>query len=432
MPKLMVNFLLDVSHSMSETLPNSGSSSSSSSSLSTTSSSTSPTKLDMAINTISTQILAEQLRSKTSEFCLQTYGDKTTHNYLNETQGGYEYVNEIFPMGTTDASTLPKIHAIKASDNSIPSGDIIDGFAVALDIFLRVNPKLKRNRILILVTDAESKVDLDGLDDLGKILNSMISSDVVVHILVMGRVNSDSSVVKTENMKLLKDVASKTGGSIMEANSHSEAIVFFADKGIGVSPALAKFNLEIGPQLTIPVKVWGKAQANKFPTLSRHVIQSETVNEMDVDDSNNYDAVKLETIYRDVTRPDEEISPVNLIHAYKYGQQYIPLNSNEMEALKLSNTPNTITILGFVSTQKVPRHFYLSPTSVLQGDVQVEHSNLVYSKESELPHSIRVQLSITALSRAMRELGQVALVKRVKREESGPSLMVLSPPPHWR
>jgi hypothetical protein len=156
--KLMVDILVDVSHTMSETLE-----------VAAQDGNSMPSKLDMAINAISTQILAEQLRSKTSEFCLQTYGASTTCNYLHNSQGGYDNVNEIFPMGATDASTLQKLHSLKASDRSVGDGDIIDGLAVGLDVFLRINSKLKRNRILILITDGESKVEVDDLGDLGKI-----------------------------------------------------------------------------------------------------------------------------------------------------------------------------------------------------------------------------------------------------------------------
>ncbi|RYH14677.1 VWA domain-containing protein [archaeon] len=113
-------------------------------------------KLEMSKAFIGHYIMQRIIASKTVEFGLMTYGDDTTHNYLNSTQGGYEHVNEIIGMGKPNDQTLcaiPKVHPGRRA------GDLLDGLIAAQDVLIRVNGGKAYNRILLLITDGESKVE---------------------------------------------------------------------------------------------------------------------------------------------------------------------------------------------------------------------------------------------------------------------------------
>lgn len=113
-------------------------------------------KLEMSKAFIGHYFMQRMLASKTVEFGLMTYGDNTTHNYLNSTQGGYEQINEIIGMGKPSEQTLCAIPKVQPGRRA---GDLLDGLIAAQDVLIRVNSGKAYNRILLLVTDGESKVE---------------------------------------------------------------------------------------------------------------------------------------------------------------------------------------------------------------------------------------------------------------------------------
>ena len=88
--------------------------------------------------------MQRMMASKTVEVGVITYGNsqEKTNNYLNESMGGYDGVNEVIKMGRPSTSTLSIINSISEETDSseeLNHADIIDGIVVAQDVLIRTN-----------------------------------------------------------------------------------------------------------------------------------------------------------------------------------------------------------------------------------------------------------------------------------------------------
>ena len=97
-------------------------------------------KLDLAKAIVTHFITKERLRSKTCQYQIITYGDEKTNNYLNSTQGAYEYVNEIESFREADPETIVKVVrevGTKAGNDCKRDCTPVDAVGVSLDAMIR-------------------------------------------------------------------------------------------------------------------------------------------------------------------------------------------------------------------------------------------------------------------------------------------------------
>ena len=125
--------------------------------------------------------------------------------------------------------------------------------------------------------------------------------------------------------------------------------------------------------------------------------------------------VKRDTTYRNPEDPDVELGPEEKVKGYKYGPQYVPVTSVEEDMFKLK-APASVTVIGTIPAADIPRYHYLESPLFLQGAVD----------------SDAAQVSIMALSRALRDSGRVMLARFVKRENADPFLAALIPSEHGK
>lgn len=343
-------------------------------------------------------VLQRMIASKTVEFGITTIGDDETNNYLNESQGDYENINEIWSIGRPSGETLRSLHAVKPGRHP---GDLIDGIIVSQDALIRVNSGKAFNRLMLLVTDGET--EMNGLDDLEGIVASMQTvKNFAVYIAMIGKVTSTSSHVKQENAKVLKSIACNVHGRYMEIEELGESFhLLSGGLGLGTKPVLTKTVLEVSPLLKIPVTYWSKVSKATAPTLKK-----QNKNAPPSADS----VVKRDISYRNPEDPDQEVPEEEKVKGFKYGNQYVPVSSADEEKFKIPGT-GIIRVIGFIPAHNIPRFHYLDGPSYVYP-----------SQELDAAYS-----AIKAFSIAMKSKDRVALVRLVKRENSDPSLMVLIP-----
>lgn len=112
--------------------------------------------------------------------CVGVVGLKTdgTSNTLQD-DDGYENISvlqELGPMTMTSLKTLQS--SIKPSKTA--SGDAISAIVVAVDMIDTFTKKLKWNRKIIMVTDAQSGIDPDDIGDIAHKIN-----DSNIHLTVL-------------------------------------------------------------------------------------------------------------------------------------------------------------------------------------------------------------------------------------------------------
>ena len=367
-----------------------------------------PSKMAIAKSFFGSYLIERMMASKTTEFCLVTNGDDTTHNYLNQNQGGgYERIHEIFPLTRATIGMIETAHGL--SCGSAP-GDTIDGIVVGFDILDRTNVGKAFNKVLLLITDGEA--DILGLEDLNLIIGNMKEKDCAVYVLLLGKVSSMSSSNKIQNAGVLKRIATLTRGRYCEANDLSDCMPIFASApGLSTKPRQNKFIFEITPHMRVPCITWNKTKSIMLPNMKKApILVSASSGIIDGDDSYEPPSIKTDITWRNPADEDEEVSLNDRIKGYRYGSQYIPIQGDEEKAFKVPGE-QIIQLIGFVASTTVPRHHYLLKSVVLEGN----------------PNLFSAVSTVRSLHNAMITTDTVALVRFVSKQDADPCLSVLIP-----
>ena len=281
--KTMLTFLVDVGRTMNDNMHEDG-----------------PKKLSTSLTLIASHMTQRIMASKTVEFSVVTYGSESTNNSLNETQGNYEGIEEIMPMGTKTFAMIEDVYKIK--ENSTGVCDLIDGIAVAQDILIRGNVGKKYNRVLVVVTDGETEVDPDGMDILNTCVEKMRDDGFIVYFCVLG---NSKSAVQVENIKLFTNIASVVAnGGIKVLRNLGDGLCFLASgPGLGSKPQQTKVNFQISPTAPgIPCLQWNSVMKQAVPSLKKQ--SKKSYDPMDPGSG----TVKRDSSHRNPNDVDEEVT----------------------------------------------------------------------------------------------------------------------------
>ena len=231
------------------------------------------------------------------------------------------------------------------------AGDFIEGIVAAMDALVRVNAGKAFNRILLLVTDAETAVE--GVEDLEAILPQMQDlKNFALYIAVVGKVDAAaSSAVKVENVKLLQSLAEQSGaGRCLEVASLGDAAqLLSAGLGLSTKPTLSKITLELSPEVRVPCAYYGPVSATPLPSLKkRSRLAAASAADDDIDDTAA--ALKRDIVYRDPDDAEREVDASLKVKGYRYGAQFVPVTTADEAALKAPFAgPPTVRVIGFVA-----------------------------------------------------------------------------------
>jgi len=395
MMKTMMTVLVDVGKSMDNPLHAGG-----------------PKKITTATTLIASHMTQRIMASKTIEFSVVTYGSSATNNFLNSTDGGYEHVEEVVPMGTKTLANVGDVYNIAAGNDA--TSDIIDGFAVAQDILIRCNVGKKYNRVLLLITDGETEVDPDGIDHLNICVQKMRDDGFVLYTLVLGaqaQAQSQSqgpkSNIFTENMKLFQHMTSVVGTGGLKAVRHlGDGLCFLSSgPGLGPKPQQSKCQLNISPTLpAVPCALWNRVMKQTLPSLKKQSKRS--FNPMDPGSG----AVKRDVSHRNPDDPDEVIEMEHKLKGYKYGREYVPITAADEEMLRLPSVAG-ITVIGFLPISAVPRQYFMAGSVIMEPQ----------------PDNAVAASVFAALGQVLASTHQVGLVRVVKKDNAEPFLGCLLP-----
>jgi ATP-dependent DNA helicase 2 subunit 2 len=297
-------------------------------------------------------------------------------------------------------------------------GDMIDGIVVGQDILIRVNQKLKFNRILLLVTDGETKVE--GIEDLETIATQMINeTKIELYVAMIGKVVDDSSIIKKNNAKLLYSLAKSVKGRFIMIDNYLEGIHLFASApGLCTKPQLPQIVFQLSPTVKIPCIYFSKNMKSKLPSLKKQVASNSDLigggynigavkAENDVSSSlyGSSNALKRDTVYRNPDDPDLELDADERVKGYRYGSQYIPLTAEDEEMFKIPGNGG-ITVIGAVPLSEIARHHFLEGPIIIKGQQEYDCT----------------QQAIASISYALKSTSKALLVRFVKKDKADPVL----------
>ncbi|TQW10412.1 Ku family DNA helicase [Cordyceps javanica] len=363
--------------------------------------------------------------------CVGVVGLRTdgTRNNLME-EDGYENISVLQELGPMTMTSLKNLQtSIKPSKEF--AGDAISAIVVAVDMIDTFTKKLKWNRKIVMITDAQSGIDPD---DIGEIAHKINDSNIHLTVLGVdfddpeyGFKEEDKSSTKAANEQTLKALADQcTDGvfaSIVEAIDEidtprvKQVKPYKSYEGTLVLGDPTKFP----SALTINVERYFKTHLARQITASTVVFKTEqggtqstqTLDE-EAADGVEFSAVKQARTYK-VNAPDapggkKDVEFESLAKGFEYGRTAVHISESEHNITKLE-TVKSFSIVGFIPWDKYEP--FLS-----MGEVCVTHARK-FDEKSEL--------AMSSLVWALHELESYAVARLVTKDGKDPNLVLLAP-----
>ncbi|XP_006454821.1 hypothetical protein AGABI2DRAFT_148177 [Agaricus bisporus var. bisporus H97] len=381
---------------------------------------------------------------KTDQCGVVTFGSQVTSNIINERNGGYENVEEVFSIAQPTANLLSKLDSLSTSN---VKGDAMDGLIVAIQTQAEYLGKKKSwTRKIVLLTNGECPFEpehweaaVQKMDDFGVSLTVVgvdfddqeMESEKFYHKLTSsmrsGVVGNCTFALQEISKPDIKNVRSTLMGNILrlgDVDTMAEEaieIIVKASKCTSISRAKAwkKFALredDSGEAMVID----GDDSKVAFAPLrlqTEYYVDRSTDDEQDADGDvkmeDNVNPLDENQGEREATDEEKEnnlekVEREELVRGFKYGSTYVPCPDGQFLRLP---TKKGIDICGFFPVSKFPRELSM-------GEIQY-----IWAE----PTDPQQQVALSSMVQAMREKECVAIARWVSRDDMDPKMGVLYP-----
>ncbi|KAK4237395.1 SPOC like C-terminal domain-containing protein [Achaetomium macrosporum] len=380
---------------------------------------------------ISTTVAASRKTWTLGVVALNT--DETDNAQDCEGLEGYENISVLQEIGPMTMSELRDLRSLIQPSHS-HGGDAVSAIVVALSMIEAFTKKLKYNRKIILVTNAESPIDDESLEDVANRLNDSNIELIVIGIDFddpdYGFKEEDKSKAKRKNEKILRKLVDQCNNGVF--GTMAQAVEELAIPRI---KPVRPFKAYDGPltlgdpskyesALSIHVERYFKTKRAMPPAASTVVInpgrggpsQSETLDEDTEMGGTEFSGVKQMRTYR-VDDPEapggkRDVDPEELEKGYMYGRTVVHISDSDMAITKL-NTKKSFTILGFVPFSSYSQFINMGETGIIVAQ----------------KHNEEAELGLSALIHALHELESYAVARYVQKDDSQPQIFLLKPNP---
>jgi ATP-dependent DNA helicase 2 subunit 2 len=351
-------------------------------------------------------------------------------------------------------------------------GDFCDGIVVAADALFKRTSGKKYQRRIVLITDAEHKVEVDP-QQLLVVLDSLRAMECRLEVIGMNfesqaeyeqaaQVRQDETIdkddkqapsstidsemkqgdedgdsateasgddddedeedddvdpqsIKRQNEKLLLSLTEKTGGFVMAAKELREIFQKVLGQRLPKSTR-RKLQFQIAPGLVLDVRFSLLLSKASTPTLKKQAVELQAGEQPDDPDAQVAKDEQGKEVTYDfeniVTHWDPEQDTreiVDIASAYRYGTDLVPMSGYDMTGLKRPS-PVKLTILGYLNETQVPRFLRIGPPYALAG-----------------ADSLKSCAAIAALAVALQRNNLVGIATLVKTKDADPILVGLFP-----
>jgi ATP-dependent DNA helicase 2 subunit 2 len=162
--------------------------------------------------------------------------------------------------------------------------------------------------------------------------------------------------------------------------------------------AKSKVDLEITPNMKIGTAVYIKTKIVNLPAVKKK-------------DSRSDAPVRMDRTYIKVEDPEVAVDEKDKLTALRYGSEYVPTPSADLEGMKLRNQTKCLKVMGFFDAN-------------IFGIERLVSNCECIAAEPNNPHAA---IALSSLIHAMLEEKKAALCRFSGREGSEPKLMVLFP-----
>ncbi|KAH6828996.1 Ku80 family protein [Perilla frutescens var. hirtella] len=335
------------------------------------------------------------------------FGTADTKNDLTVEVGGYENVTVLRDIKVVDGDLVDVLQQLPRGS---VHGDFLDAIVVGMDMMIKkYRDTNKGKKRLCLITNAvtPTKDPYEGTkeDQVKTVAAQMMSHGMKMDCIVV-RAKQDWDVDKKiveENDFLLTILSNKSSSKVYVESATS---LLGALRTRNISPVtIYRGDFELSSKMKIKVWVYKKTSEEKFPSLKKYSDKAPPTDKFATHE------IKVDYEYRSIEDPNRVVPPEQRIKGYRYGPQVVPISSAEWDAVKFKPEKG-VKLLGFTDASNVMRHYYMKDVNLFIAE----------------PGNTKAILAISALSRAMKEMNKVAIIRCVWRQgQANVVLGVLTP-----
>lgn len=332
---------------------------------------------------------------KFDEVGVVAFGTADTKNDLTVEVGGYENVTILRDIKVVDGDLVDVLQQL--SRGSV-HGDFLDAIVVGMDMMIKKYRETnKGKKRLCLITNAvtPTKDPYEGTkeDQVKTVAAQMMSHGMKMDCIVV-RPKQDWDVDKKiveENDFLLTLLSNKSSSKVYVESATS---LFGALRTRNISPVTTyRGDFELSSKMKIKVWVYKKTSEEKFPSLKKYSDKAPPTDKFATHE------IKVDYEYRSIGDPNRVVPPEQRIKGYRYGPQVVPISSAEWDAVKFKPEKG-VKLLGFTDASNVMRQYYMKDVNLFIAE----------------PGNSKAIIAISALSRAMKEMNKVAIIRCVWRQ----------------
>ncbi|KAK5664054.1 hypothetical protein OQA88_268 [Cercophora sp. LCS_1] len=379
--------------------------------------------------------------------------NRTSNPQASEGLEGYDHISVLQEIQAMSMTNLRELRSrIKPSRTS--AGDAFSAIIVAMSMIETYTKKLKYNRKIILVTNAEVPIEdpEDSIDEVAGRLNELGIELVVIGVdfddADYGFKEEDKTSTKRGNEAALQNLVDKCKMGVY--GTMAQAVEELSTPRI---KSVRPFKTYDGPltlgdpskyesALSIHVERYFKTKRATVPSASTVVLRPDVVGMSqafegeDVEmGGTDFSGVKQMRTYR-VNDPDapggkRDVPFEDLDKGYQYGRTVVPFSQADYPVIKLETTKE-FTILGFIPFSSVgfPR---LCLKKYARVNLYTQYEPFFNMGEACVIAAQRqnekAELALSALIHALHELESYAVARYIQKEGAQPQLLLLKPNP---
>lgn len=360
--------------------------------------------------------------------------DETNNRQDDEGLQGYENISVLKEIGAMDMNSLRDLRA-KIQPSRMSGGDPVSAIIVAANMIDLFTKKLKYNRKIFLVTNADVPIDdsEECIDGVANKLNELGIELVVIGVdfddANYGFKEEDKPSMKVHNEETLQKLVEKCNNAVY--GTMAQAV---EELSIPRIKPVRPFKAYDGPltlgnpekyenSLSIHVERYFKTKKAPPPSGSTVVNRSEfsgpsqfTQGEDVQMDGTSLSAVHQVRNYK-VNDPDapggkKDVPHEELSKGYQYGRTVVPFNDSDWNVIKLE-TKKQFSIVGFVPFSSYDPYLNMGETGIVVAQRQNDEA----------------ELALSALIHALHELESYAVARYVQKDGTQPQMFLLKPNP---
>jgi ATP-dependent DNA helicase 2 subunit 2 len=308
---------------------------------------------------------------------------------LNDQPECYQHLDYPWPVQPVHHTHLGMVPGL-IPDSSVDA-DFVSGLMAALSEINRTDSDRAKTKQIVVITGGNRRIDLD--QEFLDLADGQFSFKAVGATL--GVVEVGGALPSTRNA--LKELVNKTSGSKYYTESEYKVLAKSLSNKQVDQKSKTRCDFTITDQLKIPVYVYIKAKRATIVTLTKEVTGKPG------------SKVKMDRKYFPVDDETGE-AVINKTKALKYGTDYIRVNAEDEDALKM-NTEKELRLIATVHSDHVPPFRRMGLAEVVSAE----------------PDNPEAAAGLAAFIKALKETDCVALARFCFRSKADPKLVGLFP-----